>query len=74
MTSRGVVRFWNSEDGWGVIDCEQTPGGCWVHFGEAEGIRKRTPGRHVTFEWQTTSGPVEGFAFVAERVHSVEGA
>jgi len=76
VTSRGVVRFWNSEDGWGVIDCAQIPGGCWVHFSEVEveGFRKFTPGRHVTFEWQTMSGPVEGFAFVAAGVHPVEDA
>lgn len=75
MTSRGVVRFWNSEDGWGVIDCEQTPGGCWVHFSvvEGEGFRKLTPGQQVAFEWQKASGPVEGFAFVTVRVHPVEG-
>lgn len=71
MTSRGVVRCWNSEDGWGVIDCEQTPGGCWAHFSEVEvaGFRKLTSGQQVAFEWQKASGPVEGFAFVAERVH-----
>lgn len=74
MTSRGIVRFWKREEGWGAIDCAQTPGGCWVHFSEVSGagFRILTPGQEVTFEWQKTSGSVEGFAFVATCVQSVE--
>ena len=74
MTSRGIVRFWKSEDGWGVIDCAQTPGGCWVHFSDVdgEGFRKLSPGQEVAFEWQKTSGPVEGCAFVAVRVQPID--
>lgn len=62
MTSRGVVRFWNSEDGRGAIDCAQTPGGCWAHFSELDiaGFRKLDPGQEVDFEWQKPTGPVEG--------------
>lgn len=29
---QGVVREWYPEQGWGVVDSSQTPGGCWVHF------------------------------------------
>lgn len=29
---RGTVRVWSEDEGWGVIDSEQTPGGCWAHF------------------------------------------
>lgn len=32
MTSPGVVRVRHSEDGWGVIDADATPGGCWAHY------------------------------------------
>jgi cold shock protein len=32
MESQGVVREWHDEDGWGVLDSEATPGGCWAHF------------------------------------------
>jgi CspA family cold shock protein len=28
----GVVREWWSDEGWGVIDADETPGGCWAHF------------------------------------------
>lgn len=33
MTSstRGVVRQWSADEGWGVIDSDETPGGCWLH-------------------------------------------
>ncbi|MCD2098650.1 cold-shock protein [Rhodococcus rhodochrous] len=73
MTSRGVVRFWRREDGWGAIDCVQTPGGCWVHFSEVEihGFRALDPGQEVDFEWQKPTGRVEGFAFMATQVRPV---
>ena len=32
MQSIGTVREWHREQGWGVIDSPDTPGGCWVHF------------------------------------------
>ncbi|MFB9780697.1 hypothetical protein [Rhodococcus baikonurensis] len=28
----GVVTMWNGEEGWGVIDSADTPGGCWTFF------------------------------------------
>lgn len=27
-----VVRLWNEQGGWGVLDSPATPGGCWAHF------------------------------------------
>jgi len=27
----GTVREW-AEEGWGVVDSAETPGGCWVHW------------------------------------------
>jgi CspA family cold shock protein len=30
--SVGSVRVWHREEGWGVIDSPDTPGGCWAHF------------------------------------------
>ncbi len=32
MPIRGVVRVWHRDQGWGVIDSQDTPGGCWAHF------------------------------------------
>ncbi|AUM20257.1 cold shock domain-containing protein [Rhodococcus ruber] len=73
MTSRGVVRVWHREDGWGVLECAQTPVGCWVHSSEVDvpGFRALDPGDQVDFEWQRSSGPVEGFAFVASQARPV---
>ncbi|WP_220095795.1 MULTISPECIES: hypothetical protein [unclassified Rhodococcus (in: high G+C Gram-positive bacteria)] len=28
----GVVTTWNGEEGWGVIDSADTPGGCWTFY------------------------------------------
>ena len=32
MTTVGTVRRWHDEEGWGVIDSPDTPGGCWAHY------------------------------------------
>lgn len=32
MRTTGTVREWHDEEGWGVIDTPDTPGGCWAHF------------------------------------------
>lgn len=29
---RAVVREWHEDEGWGVIDSVETPGGCWALF------------------------------------------
>jgi cold shock protein len=49
----GVVRNWDEERGWGILDSEATPGGCWAGFGmiEEQGYRALTPGERVSFTW-----------------------
>jgi len=32
MGSTGTVRFWHRDEGFGVNDSPDTPGGCWAHF------------------------------------------
>lgn len=32
MISHGVVREWDEDQGFGVIDSPDTPEGCWTHF------------------------------------------
>jgi CspA family cold shock protein len=46
MQSVGMVREWHREQGWGVIDSPDTPGGCWVHFSHVwhEDVAKPGPG------------------------------
>lgn len=60
------------EEGWGVIDSQETPGGCWVHFSVisismgSSGFRKLTVGRLVSFDWEPVSQ--DGFAYRATNV------
>lgn len=50
MSSVGTVRFWRENDGWGVIDSPDTPGGCWVHFTHLwSGLRPEL-GEHTSLE------------------------
>lgn len=62
------MRTWDEEAGWGVIDSEDTPGGCWALFAEVlvPGYRALTPGQQVEFEARVASQ--EGYEFVAERI------
>jgi cold shock protein len=49
VRSVGTVRTWHREQGWGVIDSADTPGGCWVHFSHLwnDGIPSAGPGEVV---------------------------
>ncbi|WP_328291348.1 cold shock domain-containing protein [Kineococcus sp. NBC_00420] len=66
MSTRGVVRDWHDEEGWGVIDSSETPGGCWVHYSAAmttqEGLR---PGQDVAFTYE--QGEQDGYHYRAQR-------
>lgn len=68
MASRGVVRSWYDEDGWGVVDTGDTPGGCWAHYSAVlvAGFKTLTPGQQVEVEWQVVAQ--DGFAYRATRV------
>jgi cold shock protein len=52
VTSLGTVRHFRSDEGWGVIDSPDTPGGCWVHFSAipGDGYLRLTAGETVRFE------------------------
>jgi cold shock protein len=85
MTSTGTVKFWHRDEGWGVIDCADTPGGCWANFaaiwsdikptagpGESvsSGFLELFPGEHVTFAWkELTLSNRFGYEFIASWVH-----
>lgn len=71
--SDGVVRIWSEEEGWGVIDTDSAPGGCWTHYSavEMDGFRTLRPGRRV----RLTVEPVQdqdGYRFRAVRVHPLD--
>ena len=65
MAAEGIVRTWLLEEGWGVIDADDTPGGAWFHFsvltpGAGVGL---TVGRRVRFEWEPANQ--DGFSYRA---------
>ena len=63
-----VVRVWHRDDGWGVVDAEEVPGGCWVHFSaiDAPGYRELRAGQQVMLEFEPAEQ--DGYAFRATRV------
>lgn len=68
MATAGKVRFWHDEQGWGVVDSDVTPGGCWAHFSAVAlpGYRSLSPGQAVELEWEAFDQ--DGYALRARRV------
>jgi cold shock protein len=64
----GVVRWFNADEGWGVIDSPEVPGGCFVHFSniQAPGYRELRDGQRVRFTF--TAPGQDGCAFSAVSV------
>jgi cold shock protein len=56
-TTPASVREWHEEEGWGVLDSPDTPGGCWVHFSalEVPGYRSLKVGQVVRLDWETAA-------------------
>lgn len=66
MVSKGTVREWHGNEGWGVVDSEATPGGCWTFFtGVDAGHFLLSPGQQVEFEWELAEQ--DGFQYRALR-------
>lgn len=67
MTVDAVIREWNTDEGWGVIDSPETPGGCWAHFSSAaiSGFVRFESGQPVRLEWQAPGQ--DGYPFRAVR-------
>jgi CspA family cold shock protein len=68
MTSVGSVRTFDADEGWGVIDGPDVPGGCWVHFSAIamEGYRELAPGQQVSF--RAEAARQDGFDYRAVKV------
>jgi cold shock protein len=62
------VRLWRDEEGWGVVDSPETPGGCWVGFSEVlvPGYRSLRPGQEVELDHEAAEQ--DGYAYRAVRV------
>ncbi len=63
-----IVREWHPDEGWGVLDSPQTPGGCWVHFNhiQSTGYGELLPGRTVALEFEPADQ--DGFTYRAVTV------
>jgi CspA family cold shock protein len=65
-----TVREWNDEEGWGVLDCLETPGGCWGWYAaiEMEGFRRLEAGQQVALEWEAPGFKQDGYDYRAVRI------
>lgn len=65
MGSRGRVREWHDEEGWGVIDSPAAPGGCWAHYSaiEMDGYRALAAGEEVEVDLEAADQ--DGYAYRA---------
>lgn len=72
--SIGTVREWNDEQGWGVIDSDRTPGGCWAHYSTivGEGFRTVAVGATVVLDWEQVADQ-DGYRYRATRVEQQSG-
>ncbi len=70
-TTTGRVREWHDEDGWGVIDSPETPGGCWAHFAHVlvAGYKSLEPGQTVELVYEAPGQ--DGYSFRAVEVWPV---
>ena len=50
----GVVKWFDPDEGWGIIDAPEVPGGCFVHFSDIQmpGYRQLHAGQHVRFTFE----------------------
>ena len=68
MEHHGIVSAYNADEGWGVIDADDFPGGCWVHFSVIDmiGYKVLHVGQRVIFT--VGKGTIEDYNFVADHV------
>lgn len=62
-----TVREWRDEEGWGVLDSPETPGGCFGHYADIQspGFRTLSPGRQVELEWEAPGFQQDGYDYRA---------
>jgi CspA family cold shock protein len=86
VSVQATVRKWDDEQGWGVLDSDATPGGCWTHFSvlDFNGYRSLSPGQQVRltaespgqdgFPWRAVHVAVDGAAPAAPNGTNAGGA
>ncbi|SNT54165.1 cold-shock protein [Actinacidiphila glaucinigra] len=62
-----TVREWSDEEGWGVLDSPETPGGCFGHYShiQAPGFRTLSPGQQVDLSWEAPGFKQDGYDYRA---------
>ncbi|MFF3911469.1 cold-shock protein [Streptomyces sp. NPDC001848] len=62
-----TVREWDDEEGWGVLDSPETPGGCFGHYShiQATGFRTLSPGQQVDLTWEAPGFKQDGYDYRA---------
>ncbi|MEQ4301904.1 cold shock domain-containing protein [Plantactinospora sp. B6F1] len=65
-----MVREFDPDRGWGVLDAVEAPGGCWVHFSAvvAPGYRSLSAGQRVFFRVEAPGQ--DGYPYRATKVWS----
>ncbi|MGA5325918.1 cold-shock protein [Streptomyces griseoincarnatus] len=65
-----TVREWSDEEGWGVLDSPETPGGCFAHFSDIQttGFRTLSPGQQVELTWEAPGFKQVGYDYRAVSV------
>jgi CspA family cold shock protein len=68
LPARGVVSEYWADEGWGVIDGPDVPGGCWVNWSVVvmECYPFLQPGQHVEFSFEEADQ--DGYTFRAAEV------
>ncbi|WP_373305092.1 hypothetical protein [Streptomyces lucensis] len=51
------VREWRDEEGWGVLDSPETPGGCLGHYADVQAPGFPTLPTARSLLWASTAGP-----------------
>ncbi|WP_433435853.1 cold-shock protein [Nonomuraea sp. CA-141351] len=73
MRTRGTVKFWKDDKGWGAISSPELPPGrdAWAHFSDivAEGYRSLEAGDEVEFDVVERSQ--DSFDYVAENIRKL---
>ncbi|MGY6020367.1 cold shock domain-containing protein [Streptomyces spinosirectus] len=62
-----TVREWYDEEGWGVLDSPETPGGCFGHFAHVQmpGFRTLSAGQQVDLIWEAPGFQQDGYDYRA---------
>ena len=70
----GVVRSFDLEEGWGVLDSPDVPGGCFVHYSDVDEPRhgELRPGQRVRFKFEQPGFLQDGYEYRAHWVRIIE--